>query len=148
MGIIRAYHAGVGYTALENHVSQRLFQCPITCHDGFIYVGQGGSGGDTNRYYCLDTDGTLIWEYASETVGYLWSGASVVGDYLVFANHDAVLTCLNRSDGSLVDELDLYSLTPDAGKARASVSYSNGFILTTSESGLNSATSGKSATTR
>lgn len=137
-GYIRAYDALTGTPLWEEKISDRLFQCPITYHDRRIYIGQGGSGGETNRYFCLDADGHVIWEYESETVGYLWSGASVVGDYLVFANHDAILTSLTRADGTLIDRLNLYDLRPDAGRARASVAYANGFIYTTSESGLNS----------
>ncbi len=137
-GFVRAYDALTGAPLWERGIGQRLFQCPITYHEGRIYLGEGGSGGSGNRYFCLDAEGNLVWEYASDTAGYLWSGASVVGDYLVFANHDAVLTSLKRTDGTPVDRLRLHDLRPDAGRARASVAYRNGFVYTTSEAGLDS----------
>jgi outer membrane protein assembly factor BamB len=135
-GYIRAYDALTGASLWEREISNVILQCPITYYDGRIYFGQGGTGGDFNSYFCLDGDGNTIWEYSSETVGYLWSGASIIGDFIVFANHDAVLTSLNRHSGQFVDSLDLYSLEADAGKARASVSYHDGFVYTTSESGM------------
>jgi outer membrane protein assembly factor BamB len=115
-----------------------LLQCPITYFEGRLYIGQGGAGGESNSYFCLDTDGNPVWEYPSQTVGYLWSGASIVGDFIVFTNHDAILTSLNRHNGTKIDSLDLDSLVSYAGKARASVTYHDGYIYTTSESGLNS----------
>lgn len=135
-GYIRAYDALLGTGLWSVKISDVILQCPVTFHEDRIYIGQGGSGGSTNSYFCLDTDGNIVWEYSSETVGYLWSGASVVGDYIVFANHDAILTCLNRHNGTRVDSLDLDTLEDYAGKARASVSYHDGYVYTTSEAGL------------
>lgn len=137
-GYIRAYDALNGSPLWAEQIGNRLFQCPITYHDQRIYIGEGGSGGNDNRYFCLDTAGNILWEYVSDTVGYLWSGASVVGDYLVFANHDGVLTSLDRTTGALIDRVNLRDLRPDAGRARASVAYRDGFVYTTSESGLHS----------
>jgi outer membrane protein assembly factor BamB len=116
-------------------VSQRGFQCPITYYDHKIYVGEGGTGGETNSYYCLDTDGNILWEYSAPTVGYLWCGAAMIGDYLVFGNVDAVLTSVNKNSGVPVDELDLKGIRPDAGMIRASVTYHNGYVYNTSEAG-------------
>lgn len=135
-GYIRAYSALTGTNLWSQKISNVILQCPITYYDGRIYFGQGGAGGDTNSYFCLDSNGNTVWEYSSETVGYLWSGASLIGDFIVFANHDAVITSLNRHTGHLVDTIDLYSLESNAGKARASVAYHDGYVYTTSESGL------------
>ena len=91
-GYIRAYDAYTGAALWNNKISNVLLQCPLTCYEGMLYIGQGGSGGVSNSYFCLNSsNGSIEWEYASETVGYLWSGASVIGDYIVFANHDAIL---------------------------------------------------------
>ncbi len=138
-GCIRAYDAQNGVAVWSRKISNVVLQCPITYCDGRIYVGQGGAGGKYNSYFCIGADdGSPVWEYSSETVGYLWSGASIVGGYIVFANHDAVLTSLDRRTGRFVDGLDLHILEQDAGKARASVTYGDGFVYTTSESGLHS----------
>jgi outer membrane protein assembly factor BamB len=137
-GYIRAYDALNGDSLWARHISDVILQCPITYFKERIYFGQGGSGGDPNSYFCLNTDGKTVWEYSSKTVGYLWSGASIIGDFIVFTNHDAVVSSLDCHTGKLVDTLDLHHLEPDAGKARASVTYHDGFIYTTSESGLHS----------
>jgi outer membrane protein assembly factor BamB len=136
-GHVRAYDAMTGGSLWARKISDVILQCPITYYGGRLYIGQGGAGGGSNSYFCLDSDGNTIWEYSSETTGYLWSGASIVSDFIVFANHDAVLTSLDRHGGQTVDTLDLYDLEPDAGKARASVAYHDGYVYTTSESALN-----------
>jgi len=137
-GYIRAYEALDGASLWSLQISDAILQCPITYYDGYIYVGQGGTGGDSNSYFCLDTSGNLIWIYTDDTSGYLWNGAAITGDYIVFGNHDGNLTCLNRLSGSFVDSWDLSALVDAPGYIRASVTYQNGFIYTTSESGLNS----------
>lgn len=135
-GYIRAYDALTGADIWNRKISDVILQCPITYYDERIYFGQGGAGGESNSYFCLGSDGNTIWEYRSETVGYLWSGASIIGNFIVFANHDAVITSLDRHTGQLIDSINLYSLELDAGKARASVIYHDGYVYTTSESSL------------
>ena len=140
-GYLFAFDAITGDELWGKRVSQRGFQCPITYHDHKIYIGGGGTGGETNSYYCFSDNGTSCWSYSANTTGYLWCGASVVGNYLVFGNVDGILTCVNKSTGELVDELaltgsDISFPRADAGKIRASVAYHNGYVYTTSESGL------------
>ena len=134
-GYLFAFDALTGDELWSKQVSQRGFQCPITYHDNKIYIGEGGTGGESNSYYCLDTTGNIVWEHPASTAGYLWCGASVVGNYVVFGNVDGVLTSVNKDKGSLVDELDLKDLKSDAGRIRASVACQNGYVYTTSESG-------------
>jgi outer membrane protein assembly factor BamB len=135
-GCMFAFDALTGEECWGEQVSQRGFQCPITYHDGRIYIGEGGTGGENNSYYCLDTDGNVLWEYSAPTAGYLWCGAVVVGDYLVFGNVDAVLTSVNKNSGVYIDELDLKDIRPDAGMIRASIAYHDGYVYNTSEAGL------------
>jgi outer membrane protein assembly factor BamB len=133
-GYIFAFDAITGQECWNKKVSDTIFQCPITCYDGKFYIGDGGTGGETNNYYCIDSDGNVIWTYPAATAGYLWAGASVIGDYLVFGNRESVLTSLNRHNGEPVDILDLTTIHPDAGKIRASVTYHNGYVYNTSQS--------------
>ncbi len=140
-GFLFAFDALTGNELWGKEVSQRGFQCPITYQNHKIYIGGGGTGGETNSYYCLDTDGNILWEYSASTAGYLWCGVSVVENYLVFGNSESVLTCVNKNTGELVDELALTGSEisfprPDAGRIRASVAYHNGYVYTTSESSL------------
>ncbi len=137
-GYIRAYDASLGTALWAVQISDVILQCPLTWHDGCLYIGQGGTGGVFNSYFCLDSGGNLVWEYPAETTGYLWTGASIIGDYAVFGNHNGIITSLNRLSGEYVDSLDLSTLADSPGYIRASVSYSEGFIYTTSESGITS----------
>ncbi|MCD4846454.1 MAG: PQQ-binding-like beta-propeller repeat protein [Methanosarcinales archaeon] len=87
---------------------------PVTYSDGKIYVGEwSGSTTSTNgtgTYYCLDANDVtqILWEYQSDrTTGYYWAGAAIVGDYILFGDDTAIVTCLNKNDGTLVDYIDI-----------------------------------------
>jgi outer membrane protein assembly factor BamB len=135
-GYVFAFDAKTGAELWSKKVALVNFQCPVTCHNGRLYIGEGGTGGETNRYFCLDAaDGRIIWEYSSPTSGYLWCGASITGNCVVFGNVDGVLTSLDKETGNLIDKLDLKDIRPDTGRIRASVSYCDGYVYTTSESG-------------
>lgn len=141
-GCVMAYDAQSGAQLWSNKVSDRGFQCPITYSDGRIYVGDGGTGGDANSYYCLDENGALRWTYTSATAGYLWSGCSVIGDYVAFGNHEGVVTSVYRETGTVSDQvylndtarLSFARATP--GWVRASVAYQDGYVYTSSENGV------------
>jgi len=140
-GRLLAFEAQSGAELWNKKVSERGFQCPVTYHNGKIYIGEGGTGGETNSYYCLTEDGVVSWVYTARTAGYLWCGAAVAGDYLVFGNVDGVLTSVHKDTGALADTLNLRDAnrisfartTP--GRIRASVTYQDGYLFTTSEAG-------------
>jgi len=140
-GYIKAFETQSGAELWSKKVSERGFQCPVTYQEGKIYLGEGGTGGETNSYYCLDEDGVVKWVYSAQTAGYLWCGAAVAKDYLVFGNVDGVLTSVYKDTGLLADTLDLSDsnrlsfarATP--GRIRASTTYQNSYLYTTSEAG-------------
>ena len=140
-GDLFAFNATTGKELWNVHVTDKNFECPITYFDHKIYIGVGLEGGITTKYYyCYDDNGTFVWKYAVDnTSGFLWCGASVVGDYLVFGTHEGKLISLYKNNGTLTDEVDLTSelsfSRADLGKIRASVTYHEGYIYTTSEKG-------------
>ncbi|NOQ32887.1 MAG: PQQ-binding-like beta-propeller repeat protein [Methanosarcinales archaeon] len=140
-GDLFAFDAETGEELWNVHVIDRNFECPITYFDHRIYLGEGLTGGVTTKYYyCYSDAGTEIWSHAiSNTAGFLWCGASVVGDYIVFATHEGELISVYRDDGMLADKIDLTSdlsfSKSDLGMVRASVAYHDGYVYTTSEQG-------------
>ncbi|MEA3324158.1 MAG: PQQ-binding-like beta-propeller repeat protein, partial [Euryarchaeota archaeon] len=140
-GDLFAFDAETGEELWNVHVTDKNFECPITYFDHRIYLGEGLSGGVTTKYYyCYSDAGTEIWRHAVvNTGGFLWNGASVVGDYIVFATHEGELISVYRNNGTLADEVDLTSdlsfSKSDLGMVRASVAYRDGYVYTTSEHG-------------
>ena len=138
-GDMYAFNAATGEDLWKKHVTDRNFECPVTYHDHKIYVGEGLSGGvRTKYYYCYDENGNELWKHATDdTAGFLWCGASVVENYLVYPVHEGGLISVYLENGTLRDELDLKSglsfSRSDLGRIRASVSYYDGYVYTTSE---------------
>ena len=69
-----------------------------------IYFGDGQYG---NHFYCYDVGGAdfvLRWNY-TPAGGQFWAGASVMGDYVLFGNESAYVTCLHESNGTYVDSI-------------------------------------------
>ena len=118
---------------------------PVTyaAADGKIYVGSIKSDNGTNDagvYYCLDSDGNLVWNRTSTTgKGYYWSGSAVIGDYLVYGDLASVLTSVYRDNGTLVDEINITTDVPfnqsDAGAIKSSVAYNDSSVYFTSDGG-------------
>lgn len=109
-----------------DHRFSQLYTPVKYCGDKIYLGGWDGSSTQEDQYYCLDAaTGAVIWERnaAHGTLGYYWSGACIVGNYIVFGDQNSYLTCLNRNTGALVDEVDLKSIAPDVQKVHASVSY-------------------------
>jgi len=140
-GDLFAFNATTGEVLWNVHVTDGNFECPITYFDHKIYIGEGLKGGVTTKYYyCYDDNGTEVWKHATDnTAGFLWCGASVVGDYIVFPTYEGKLISLYKENGTLTDEVDLTSELSfsrhDLGKIRASVTYHDGYVYTTSEKG-------------
>ncbi|CAD6493959.1 MAG: Outer membrane protein assembly factor BamB [Candidatus Argoarchaeum ethanivorans] len=140
-GDLFAFNATTGEELWNVYVTDKNFECPIIYFDHKIYIGEGLKGGVTTKYYyCYDDNGTQLWNHSTDnTSGFLWCGASVVADYLVYATHEGKLISLYKNNGTLTDEVDLTSelsfSRSDLGRIRASVTYHNGYIYTTSEKG-------------
>jgi outer membrane protein assembly factor BamB len=138
-GDLYAFDATTGRRLWGVSVTDRNFECPVMYHDHRMYVGEGLSGGvATKYYYCYDEDGNELWKHATNsTAGFLWCGASVVGNYLVYPVHEGRLVSVHLENGTLKDEVDLrYDLSfnrSDLGRIRASVAYHDGYLYTTSE---------------
>jgi outer membrane protein assembly factor BamB len=143
-GYIYAFDAATGERlwSVRPPADYRGFECPITYYDHRIYVGEGLSGGvATKYYYCYDDEGNQIWKYSVNTAGFIWGGATVVGDYLVFPVFEGKLVSVYRSNGTVSDEVGLKDPSEvsfardDLGMIRSSVTYSNGYIYSTCENG-------------
>ena len=141
-GDLFAFDASSGEELWSEHVTDSNFECPITYFDHRLYIGDGLKGGiDTKYYYCYDDTGQLLWKYANgNSAGFLWNGASAIGDFLVYSTHEGKLLSLDKETGELTDEIDLGSedigfSKEDPGMFRSSVTYHDGYIYTTSERG-------------
>ncbi len=139
IGDMYVFDAATGEQLWKEHVTDRNFECPVTYHDHRIYAGDGLSGGVTTKYYyCYDENGNELWKHAtSDAAGFLWCGASVVENYLVYPVHEGSLISVYLENGTMRDEVDLKSGLSfsrfDLGRIRASVSYHDGYVYTTSE---------------
>jgi outer membrane protein assembly factor BamB len=81
---------------------------PLIYDSGRIYFGEWYGLGETSRkYYCYNEDGTERWSLPSgEEEGYYWAGATIVGNYLVYAGDNGNITSVNKYSGDVVDEID------------------------------------------
>ena len=87
---------------------------PITYSDGKIYFGNWKGGAhhtdDWGTYYCVNAENVndLIWSRTSSyETGYYWAGAAIVGDYVIFGDDRANILCLDKDDGSFVDNINV-----------------------------------------
>ncbi|WP_177187941.1 outer membrane protein assembly factor BamB family protein [Methanolobus profundi] len=144
-GDLYSFDSSTGYKRWSVSVTNSSFESPVTYYDHRIYVADGLSGDvGTKYYYCYDDLGNLVWKYGNNnSAGFIWNGAVIVGDYLVYPVFEGRLVSLDRVTGDLVDEVNL-SLSSDVsfaqadpGNFRSSVSYCGGYLYTTSERGDN-----------
>ena len=132
-----------GNVLWNRHVTNGSLECPVTYSDHKLYLGEGLEGGIEDKYYyCYADNGTLLWKHKSEsTSGFIWSGAVVVGDYLVYPVFEGQMLSLNKTTGEYIDEVDFSNSTDvsfakgDLGMFRCAVSYANGSLYTSSENG-------------
>ncbi|HOO52928.1 MAG TPA: PQQ-binding-like beta-propeller repeat protein [Methanothrix sp.] len=139
-GDLAAFDARTGEEVWTRSLTDRRFEVPIASFDGRIYLGEGSAyGRGEKRYFCLDEGGDEVWTLSRDTTGYMWCGAAVAGDYLVYGSNDGLLLSVDRKTGRLSDLLDLSDgsridfAASDPGRIRASVSYKDGFVYTASE---------------
>ncbi|WP_455709795.1 outer membrane protein assembly factor BamB family protein [Methanosarcina mazei] len=142
-GDIYALDPETGDKLWDTHVTDSNFECPITYYDHKLYIGEGLKGGnETKYYYCYDDSGNLVWKHENtNTSGFIWSGAAVVGNYLVYPVFEGKLVCLEKDTGTFVDEVDFSKSSDvsfalaDPGMFRSSVTYADGALYTSSERG-------------
>jgi len=128
-GHVYALDAGSGKIIWDKAIADPKDQLntPVKYADGKVYVGAWGSWSEDNRrYFCLDaSSGDVLWQRKSTSGGgYYWSGACAVGDYLIFGDESAVLTCVDKDTGQWIDEKKLKEITDGAKWIRSSVAYS------------------------
>jgi outer membrane protein assembly factor BamB len=97
---------------------------PVLYDSGMVYFGQRFASSPGNwspgKYYCYTEDGTEVWNRncTHGNNSYYGSGATVLGDYLIFGGEDGYLTSLYKTNGSLVDEINI-----SAGSIHSTVAY-------------------------
>ncbi len=142
-GDLYALDPETGSEIWKTHVTDGNLECPITYSDHKLYIGDGLEGGTgTKYYYCYDDNGNLVWKHENtNTAGFLWSGAVVVGKYLAYPVFEGKIVCLDKDTGTVVDEVDFsknsdvsFALA-DPGMFRSSVTYANGALYISSERG-------------
>ncbi len=133
-GIVAAIYANNG-TLRENvtlrpgDTSGYQLNTPVIYADGKVYVGDwNGSAsttGGSGWYYCLNASNVsdIIWTYKPGTTehGYYGAGAAIIGDYIVFGDDHANVTCLYKDSGTFVDCIDMSD-----EEIRSSVVYNSG----------------------
>jgi len=115
-GRVCAVHANNGSVRECEYYGLATFQLdtPITYADGKIYIGnwKGSSEHteDNGTYYCIDASDVTneIWNRtASYCTGYYWAGAAIVGDYIIYGDDRANVTCLYKDNGTFVDYVNV-----------------------------------------
>ncbi len=139
-GYLAAFDATTGEEIWAHRLTDRRFECPITCFDGKVYIGEGSAyGRGSKRYFCFDEDGTERWNITRDVRGYMWCGASIAGDFLIFGENDGSILSVDRNTGELADVLNLSNESridfakADSGRIRTSTSYKDGYVYTSSE---------------
>ena len=129
-----------GRVLWKQNLTDNRFESPLNYIDGRLYLGEGGAYGQgKKRFFCLFENGTECWNITRETKGYQWCGAAVAGNYLVFGRNEGIILSVNRSSGEVADELNLNDSTrlsfsrDTPGRVRASATFHDGYIYTTSE---------------
>jgi outer membrane protein assembly factor BamB len=87
---------------------------PVRYADGKVYFGNWkGSAHQTDdygTYYCVNAANVsdLIWSRtAPYKTGYYWAGAAIVGNYIIYGDDTANVTCLYKDNGTFVDYVNV-----------------------------------------
>lgn len=95
-------------------------QSPVAYSDGKVYVGFGYNS--ESPFVCIDAStGAKVWR-VTDTKGFYWAGAVVVGDYVIYGTETGTIYSRNKNTGALVTELSC----TDSAKIRCTVTYDNG----------------------
>lgn len=100
--------------------------CQVTYQDGYLYTGYWGKTGTRTlgKFFCVDTNAETHpasgeksepvkifgdvpvmptkWESTDET-GFYWSGATTVGNAVIYGGDSGVLYSANRETGEIID---------------------------------------------
>lgn len=78
---------------------------PLTYSEGYVYFGTSEGFSSASGYYlCIDANtGDLIWCNKSDSMGYYWAGAVVVGDALIYGNDAGQLVSVDKKTGRQID---------------------------------------------
>ena len=129
----------------STNIGDQQTNTPVTHDDGLIFFGTVNmtsvNDSDKGYYYCYyANNGTQKWVRNSNSGGgYYWTGAAVIGEYLVYGDDKSNLTSVYMINGTTVDEQNVSALWDnfDAKEIRSSVVYdeSTGRIYFTSKVG-------------
>ena len=144
-GNLSAYDVETAELQWSIKATDEGFESPVTYYDHRIYIGDGLSSGVSTKYFhCYDDLGNHLWSYPNpDCAGFLWNGATVVGNYVVYPTHEGKMICLDRKNGTLIDEISLDSgvgsrisfANETPGIFRSSIVYNDGYVYATSEQG-------------
>lgn len=139
-GLLAAFDAQTGQELWKHDLTDKRFELPLQYVDGRLYLGEGSAyGTGLKKFFCLYENGTECWNVTTKTKGYMWCGACLAGDYLVFGQNDGILLSVNHLNGKVVDELNLNHSSKISfsqakpGRIRASIACLKDYIYTTSE---------------
>jgi uncharacterized protein YjdB/outer membrane protein assembly factor BamB len=118
---------------------------PVKYVDGKIYIGAWNPDSASNEfYYCLDAvtgapgiGGQYQMQNSACGGGYYWTGACIVGKYMIFGSERSTLTCLDKDTGVLISSVSLKVYSSGAKEIRSSVSYDSttGMVFMTDQGG-------------
>ena len=129
-GTIEAFNADTLDSLWRTESFGGQSNCQVTYADGFIYSGTWSGSTDKGTFFCVDTtsngeiyqtNGIRRAKWVSDDDGgYYWSGATVVGDAVIFGGDSGVLQSRNKSTGELIDRY------ATGGVIRSSIAYDAG----------------------
>lgn len=129
-GTIEAFNADTLDSLWRTESFGGQSNCQVTYADGFIYSGTWSGMTDKGTFFCVDTtsngeiyqtNGIRRAKWVSDDDGgYYWSGATVVGDAVIFGGDSGVLQSRNKSTGALIDRY------ATGGVIRSSIAYDAG----------------------
>ena len=112
-GTIEAFNADTLDSLWRTESFGGQSNCQVTYADGFIYSGTWSGSTNKGTFFCIDTtsNGEIYqtngirrarW-VSDDDGGYYWSGATVVGDAVIFGGDSGVVQSRNKSTGALID---------------------------------------------
>jgi outer membrane protein assembly factor BamB len=115
-GRVSAIYADTGAIRESCYYGSEYYQIntPVTYSDGKVYFGNwrgtvpGTLGFGT--YFCVNADNVCDqkWSWTSSYgTGYYRAGAAIAGNYIIFGDDSANVTCLNKNDGTLIDYFNI-----------------------------------------
>jgi outer membrane protein assembly factor BamB len=138
-GRINAVHASSGVVREYRDYGLDTYQIntPVRYAGGKVYFGNWKGGAhhtdDYGTYYCVDAANVsdLIWSRtAPYKTGYYWAGAAIVGNYVIYGDDRANVTCLNKDTGAFVDYVNVseapFNINDPVEEIRSSIMWNEG----------------------